>query len=118
MNKSEFINHIAQEHNCSKAEAEKVINAFAKSIASALKDGTEVNLIGFGKFSTSQVAARQGRNPQTGAPLDIAAYVKPKFSAGKELKDACNGRANNVGDKNSGKAKVKNKADNRNNSKK
>ena len=110
MNKSEFIDHIAQEHGCSKVEAEKVINAFTKSVTSALGAGEEVTLIGFGKFSTSQVAARQGRNPQTGKPLNIAAYVQPKFSAGKELKDACNGKANKKSSKNSDKAKDKNTA--------
>ena len=110
MNKGEFVDHIAQEYNCTKAEAEKITNAFTKSVTSALKDGAEITLIGFGKFSISQIPARQGRNPQTGEVLNIAAYVQPKFSAGKELKDACNGRTDNKSDKNnksSNKAKDK-----------
>ncbi len=52
----------------------------------------EVMLIGFGKFYSSKVAARQGRNPRTGQPLKIEAYVQPKFSAGEKLKSACNGQ--------------------------
>lgn len=95
MNKSEFIDHISKEHNCSKTEAEKIINIFSKSVISALGSGNEISLVGFGKFSTSKVAARKGRNPKTGEPMNISAYVQPKFSVGQGLKDACNGKANN-----------------------
>ena len=93
MNKSEFIDHMSTEHNCSKTEAEKIINVFTKSVVSALGAGNEISLVGFGKFSTSKVAARQGRNPKTGEPMNIGAYVQPKFSVGQGLKDACNGKA-------------------------
>lgn len=90
MNKAEFIDHIASQHNCSKAEAEKIINIFTSSIISTLADKKDVALIGFGKFYTTKVGAREGRNPKTGAPIKIGAYTQPKFSAGEKLKSACN----------------------------
>ena len=94
MNKLEFIDHIAKQHSCTKMEAERIINVFTSSVASALKSGvdSDVTLVGFGKFYASQVAARAGRNPKTGAAIQIGAYVQPKFSAGQSLKDACNGK--------------------------
>ena len=79
MNKSELIEAIAQEADISKAAATK-----------ALKEGDTVTLVGFGTFYVGERAERQGRNPQTGAPLTIAAAKTPKFRAGKALKDAVN----------------------------
>lgn len=90
MNKSALIDHISQEHGCTKVEAEKAINMFTGSISSALAKGEEITLVGFGTFYASKVEARDGRNPQTGAALKIASYTQPKFRAGKTLKDACN----------------------------
>jgi len=90
MNKSELIDHISQEHGCTKADAERAINMFTGSVTSALGKGEEITLVGFGTFYASKVAAREGRNPKTGAALKIAARVQPKFRAGKALKDACN----------------------------
>ena len=98
MHKSELIEHISAEHGCTKVEAEKVINMFTTSITSALSKGQEINLIGFGKFYSSKIAARSGRNPKTGEALNIPAYIQPKFSAGKSLKDTCNDK--NKNDKN------------------
>ena len=92
MNKGEFVDYIAQHQNITKVEADKIINIFSGSITSALSEGNEVILIGFGKFYSSKVAARSGRNPKTGQPLQIQAYVQPKFSAGEKLKSACNGK--------------------------
>ncbi len=90
MNKAEFIDHIASQHNCSKTEAEKIINVFTSSVISAVADKKDITLIGFGKFYTSRVEAREGRNPKTGTPLKIPAYTQAKFSAGEKLKSACN----------------------------
>ena len=90
MNKVEFINHIAEQHNCTKVEAEKVIDRFVSSVIDAIGQGNEISLVGFGSFSVSKVAARDGRNPRTGAALKIAAYNQVKFKVGQKLKDAVN----------------------------
>lgn len=92
MNKAEFIDHISKQHDCTKQDAEKIINIFTSSVSSALSvgAGTEISLIGFGKFYASQVEARTGRNPKTGAVLQIDAYVQPRFSSGSSLREACN----------------------------
>jgi DNA-binding protein HU-beta len=90
MHKSELIDYIANQQSCTKVEATKIVHAFTSSVTSILAEGKEITLIGFGKFSVSQVAARSGRNPQTGETINIAAYVQPKFSAGSALKLACN----------------------------
>jgi len=90
MNKQQFIDHIAQQHNCTKVEAEKTIDMFTSSVIEAMGQGKEISLIGFGSFSVSKVEARDGRNPRTGDALKIAAYNQPKFKVGQKLKDACN----------------------------
>jgi DNA-binding protein HU-beta len=90
MTKKEFIDHIASQHNCTKTEAEKVINMFTSSVISSLGQGKEISLVGFGSFSINKVAARTGRNPRTGESLKIAAYNQPKFKVGQKLKDAVN----------------------------
>ncbi len=90
MNKQEFIDYISNKHSCTKIEAEKTINMFSESVTSLLAKGQEITLIGFGKFYGAKIEARTGRNPKTGATLKIDAHVRPKFSAGKKLKDACN----------------------------
>lgn len=90
MNKSEFIDYIANKQKCTKVEAERIINIFCESVTSAIGENNEVMIIGFGKFYSSRVSSRQGRNPRTGQPLKIPAYVQPKFSAGEKLKMACN----------------------------
>ena len=66
MNKSQFITHIADQHQCTKTEAEKVIDMFTSSVIDAIGQGKEISLIGFGNFTISEVAAREGRNPRTG----------------------------------------------------
>lgn len=90
MNKSELINHIADEHSITKIEAEKVIDRFTSSIISGLSKGNEISLMGFGSFSVSKVAARAGRNPRTGETIQIAAYNQPRFKVGQKLKNAVN----------------------------
>ena len=90
MNKSEFITHIADQHQCTKVDAEKAIDMFTSSVIDAMGQGKEISLLGFGSFTVSKVAARTGRNPRTGAELKIAAYNQPKFKVGSKLKEACN----------------------------
>lgn len=90
MNKAELVDYIAKQHSCTKVDAEKAINMFTESVTSALGEEKDISLVGFGKFYSSKVAARAGRNPKTGAALKIEAYVQPKFSAGEKLKSACN----------------------------
>lgn len=90
MNKSELIATVATSADTTKATAEKVVNATFDAIKSALTKGDAVRLVGFGTFDVTERAARQGRNPQTGAVIQIKASKQPKFKAGKELKDAVN----------------------------
>ncbi len=90
MNKSEFVSFIAGNENITKVEADKIIELFTRNVTKALSDNQEVQLIGFGNFSVSSIAARDGRNPQTGATIKIPARKQPKFKAGQKLKDACN----------------------------
>ena len=92
MKKSDFITYISEKHTITKAEAEKTIDMFTSSVMSALGEGNEVSLIGFGNFSVSKVAARTGRNPQTGAVVQVPAYNQPRFKVGKKMKDAVNNR--------------------------
>jgi len=90
VNKSELIDAIADSADISKAAAGRAVDAFVDSITGALKEGDQVTLIGFGTFSVKDRAARTGRNPQTGAEIQIAAAKIPSFKAGKALKDAVN----------------------------
>ena len=90
MNKADFINHIAKQHQCNKTEAEKTIDMFTSAVIDAIGKGNEISLIGFGNFSVSKVAARTGRNPATGKAVEIPARNQPKFKAGQKLKDAVN----------------------------
>jgi DNA-binding protein HU-beta len=88
MNKSEFEKYIAKQHSITQKEADKIINMFTSSIKSALSEGKEVSLTGFGQFSVSEVAARAGRNPRTGDTIQIPSYKQPRFKVGKKLKEA------------------------------
>ncbi|AKH69807.1 bacterial nucleoid DNA-binding protein [Spongiibacter sp. IMCC21906] len=90
MNKSELIDAIAESADLSKASAGRALDAAVEAITGALKSDDSVSLVGFGTFSIKARAARTGRNPQTGAPIEIAAANIPSFKAGKALKDACN----------------------------
>ncbi|WP_372878739.1 HU family DNA-binding protein [Spongiibacter marinus] len=90
MNKSELIDAIAESADLSKASAGRALDAVVEAITNALKSDDSVSLVGFGTFSVKERAARTGRNPQTGAPIEIAAAKIPSFKAGKALKDACN----------------------------
>ena len=90
MNKTQFVDAVAQKANISKREAEAAVNAMTAVVADALKGGDKVQLIGFGTFEVKTRAARSGRNPKTGETITIAASKAPTFSAGKALKDAVN----------------------------
>ena len=90
MNKTEFIAAVAEKAEISKKDSEKALKAFVDVVAEQLKAGDKVRLVGFGTFEVSERAAREGRNPQTGETMTIAACKAPKFKAGKALKDAIN----------------------------
>tara|TARA_B100000315_G_C14228202_1_gene429681 strand:+ start:221 stop:496 length:276 start_codon:yes stop_codon:yes gene_type:complete len=88
MNKNDLISAVAGASGVSKADAARAVDATFEAITDALSKGNDVQLVGFGSFSVASRAARQGRNPQTGATIQIAASRQPKFKAGKGLKDA------------------------------
>ena len=90
MNKTELIAAIADQAELSKKDSEKALKAFVDVVTEQLKEGEKVQLVGFGTFEVSERAAREGRNPQTGETMKIAACKAPKFKAGKALKDAIN----------------------------
>ena len=90
VNKADLSAKVAEQTGLSQTAAKQAIDAITENITSALKAGDTITLVGFGTFSTSDRAAREGRNPQTGKPLKIAASTVAKFKAGKALKDAVN----------------------------
>lgn len=90
MNKTELVAAIAENAEISKKDAEKAVKAFVEVITEELKKGEKVQLVGFGTFEVTSRAAREGRKPQTGNTMKIAACKAPKFKAGKALKDAVN----------------------------
>ena len=90
MNKTELVAAMADQAGLSKKDAEKALKAFTDVVAEELKKDGKVQLVGFGTFEVSSRAAREGRNPQSGAPMKIAASKAPKFKAGKALKDMIN----------------------------
>ena len=90
VNKSELIDAIAATADISKADAGRALDATIEAVTKALKGGDSVSLVGFGTFTVKQRAEREGRNPQTGQTIKIAAANVPGFKAGKALKDAVN----------------------------
>ncbi|WP_274424661.1 DNA-binding protein HupB [Chelativorans sp. YIM 93263] len=90
MNKNELVSAVAEKASLSKGDAQSAVDALFATITDELKKGGDVRLIGFGNFSVSRREASTGRNPQTGAEVQIPARNVPKFSAGKGLKDAIN----------------------------
>ena len=90
MNKTELIAAIAEKAEISKKDSEKALKAFIDVVTDQLKKDDKVQLVGFGTFEVSKRAAREGRIPQTGKTMKIAACKAPKFKAGKALKDAIN----------------------------
>ena len=90
MNKADLIDAIADSADLSKAAASRALDSVINSITDTLKTGDQVSIVGFGTFTVKDRAARTGRNPQTGEPIDIAAAKVPGFKPGKALKDAVN----------------------------
>jgi DNA-binding protein HU-beta len=90
MNKNELVSAVADAASISKGDAQSAVDAVFSVITGELKKGGDVRLVGFGNFTVSKRAASTGRNPQTGAEVQIPARTVPKFSAGKGLKDAVN----------------------------
>lgn len=90
MNKTELVAAMAEQAGISKKDAEKALAAFTGVVSEELKKGEKVQLVGFGTFEVSERKAREGRNPQSGAVMKIAASKAPKFKAGKALKDMVN----------------------------
>jgi DNA-binding protein HU-beta len=90
MNKNDLVAEVAETAGLSKADAAKAVDSVLDAITASLKKGDEVRLVGFGTFSVAKRAASEGRNPRTGEKIKIPASKRPKFSAGKALKDAVN----------------------------
>ena len=90
MNKTELVAAMADQTGLTKKDVEAVLKAFTDVVSGELKKGGKVQLVGFGTFEVSERAAREGRNPQSGEPMKIAASKAPKFKAGKALKAMVN----------------------------
>lgn len=91
MNKTQLIEAVAVDSGLSKADAGRAVESLVGTVSTALKKGDEVAITGFGKFSVTKRAARQGVNPRTGEKLKIKASKSPKFTSGASLKQAVNG---------------------------
>ena len=92
MNKTELVAAMAEKAGLSKKDAEAALKAFTETVTDELKKGEKIALVGFGTFEVSERAAREGRNPQSGKVMKIAASNAPKFKAGKALKDLVNAK--------------------------
>ena len=90
MNKTELIAAVAEKAGLTKKDVEKTITATLETVKEVVAKGDKVQVVGFGTFEVSERAAREGRNPQSGEPMTIAASKAPKFKAGKALKDMIN----------------------------
>ena len=90
MNKNELISAVAESGGLARSDAAKAVEAVFECISTALGKGEEVRIVGFGNFSVAKRKASTGRNPRTGAPMQIKASSQPKFRAGKTLKDSLN----------------------------
>lgn len=90
MNKGQLISKIAEDAGLTKVQATAALDAVVDGVTGTLKSGDKLTLVGFGTFAISARAARKGRNPQTGAEINIAAKNVVKFKAGKELTEKVN----------------------------
>ncbi len=90
MNKSDLIDGMAEDAGITKAAAKKALESFLGNVEGSLKSGNRVSLVGFGSWSVSKRAAREGRNPQTGKTIKIAAKNVVKFKAGADLSNSVN----------------------------
>ena len=91
LSKSELVTHIKNETKLTTADVENVVSVLLDTVTKTLKAGHEVRLLGFGTFAVQHSKAREGRNPATGAKIQIKASKRPVFKAGKGFKDAVNG---------------------------
>ena len=90
MNRTELVAAMAEKSQLSKKDAESALKAFIDVVSEEMQKGEKIQLVGFGTFEVSERAAREGRNPQTGETMTIAASKSPKLKAGKALKDLVN----------------------------
>ena len=90
MTKTELVSVVADKAGLTKTDADRAVKALLDAVSDCLKSGDKLSLVGFGTFSVSQRAARKGKNPQTGAKIDIPAAKTPRFKAGKSLRDSVN----------------------------
>ena len=90
MTKAELVEFIAEKADLTKADAGRALDAMVEGVTKGLKEDGKVTLVGFGTFTAKKRDAREGRNPQTGETVKIAARVVPGFKAGNKLKDALN----------------------------
>ena len=90
MNKSELISKVTEKTGLTKADTTKTLTGIIDTISKTLASGEKVTFVGFGTFGVNDLAARKGRNPQTGKAIDIPARKKPAFKAGKQLKELVN----------------------------
>ena len=90
INKAELVDAMAKDTGLSKKDSEKALNSFMENVSNALSKNDKVQLVGFGTFETRKRAERNGRNPQTGKEIKIAAATVPAFKAGKALKEKVN----------------------------
>ena len=88
MNRMELVEKLAEKNQVSKAEVNRILGSLLDEVVQTVQRGESVTFVGFGTFKVSERPARTGRNPQTGAVIEIAASKQPKFRAGKKLKDA------------------------------
>jgi DNA-binding protein HU-beta len=95
MNRTELIGAIAESAGITKTQADKALRATMENIQNTVASGGSLSLIGFGTFSSSQRAARQGKNPRTGEAINIAARKVARFSPGKGFRDLVNGGGSN-----------------------
>ena len=98
MNRTELVAAMAEKTQLSKKDADLALKAFIDVVSEEMQKGEKVQLVGFGTFEVSERAAREGRNPQTGETMTIAASKSPKFKAGKALKDLVNAYEHRKGD--------------------
>ena len=90
MNKNDLVSKVSDDTGLSKSDSAKAVDSVIETITSELKNGGDVRLVGFGTFLVSKRKATTGRNPQTGAEIQIPAANVPKFRAGKSLKESLN----------------------------
>jgi DNA-binding protein HU-beta len=90
--KTELAQQVAEKADLTRSQANKAVDAVLDSITTALQNDDEVRLTGFGSFKVTKTKARTGRNPRTGAALDIPAGVRPTFTAGSRLKQSIGGK--------------------------